>query len=144
MNCADNAIESGNLTVQEELAVRLPLGLLGFERNKEYLLKTSGEEEPFFWLQSPDDPSVGFFVVNPFIVLPDYHPDLPEEDARYLGLNESNDALVLSIVTVRGSTGGTINLKGPIVINRRTLVGKQVVLNNAADYSVQHPLPVAS
>jgi flagellar assembly factor FliW len=33
-------------------------------------------------------------------------------------------------------------LKGPVVINRNTGVGKQVVIANAAQYSVQHPLPV--
>jgi len=34
-------------------------------------------------------------------------------------------------------------LKGPIVINRHTHIGKQVIITNAADYSVHHPLPVA-
>jgi flagellar assembly factor FliW len=33
-----------------------------------------------------------------------------------------------------------VNLKGPIVINRRTLIGKQVIINNAAQYSLNHPL----
>jgi flagellar assembly factor FliW len=33
-----------------------------------------------------------------------------------------------------------VNLKGPIVVNRHTLVAKQVVPHNAADYSVRHPL----
>jgi flagellar assembly factor FliW len=35
-----------------------------------------------------------------------------------------------------------VNLKGPIIINRNTHIGKQVVIANASDYSVQHPLPV--
>jgi flagellar motor component MotA len=38
--------------------------------------------------------------------------------------------------------GAPHNLKGPVVFNRRTLVGKQVVLANAAAYSIQHPLSV--
>jgi flagellar assembly factor FliW len=33
-------------------------------------------------------------------------------------------------------------LKGPVVINRNTGVAKQVVIANAVEYSVQHPLPV--
>jgi flagellar assembly factor FliW len=33
-------------------------------------------------------------------------------------------------------------LKGPVVINRQTRTGKQVIIANAADYSVEHPLPV--
>jgi len=36
-----------------------------------------------------------------------------------------------------------VNLKGPIVINRRTLTGKQVIPVNAAEYAIRHPLPLA-
>ncbi|MEJ0091179.1 MAG: motility-associated protein [Limisphaerales bacterium] len=44
-----------------------------------------------------------------------------------------------------GALRPTVNLKGPLIINRHTLAGKQVILANAnaTDYSVQHPLPVA-
>ena len=61
----------------------------------------------------------------------------------FLGLEEATDAILLNIVTVRGPQRATINLKGPIVINRHTRMGKQVIIANAADYSVQHSLPVA-
>jgi flagellar assembly factor FliW len=30
------------------------------------------------------------------------------------------------------------------VINRHSHIGKQVIIANAADYSVQHPLPVTA
>jgi flagellar assembly factor FliW len=36
-----------------------------------------------------------------------------------------------------------VNLKGPVVINRRTLVGKQVIPRNVAGYALHHPLPAA-
>lgn len=119
------------------------MGLLGFEHLKEYVLVTDPQEEPFAWLQVKDDASLAFVVINPFLVLPDYRPDIPDTDAEYLGLKNEDDALLLNIVTVHGPHRATVNLKGPIVINRRTRVGKQVVIANATDYSVQHPLPVA-
>ena len=53
------------------------------------------------------------------------------------------DAILFNIVTLRGSDPATINLKGPIVINRHTMIGKQVIPNNAAAYSLHHPLPVS-
>jgi flagellar assembly factor FliW len=68
-------------------------------------------------------------------------PDLSPEDVKFLALESPDDALLLNIVTLRPRGRATVNLKGPVVINRFTLVGKQVVLANAADYSVQHPLP---
>ena len=60
----------------------------------------------------------------------------------YLDLKKPEDALIYNIVTLRGEQA-TINLKGPIVINRFTLRGKQVVLQNASRWSVRHPLPIA-
>ena len=144
MKFADNIVESENLAVEEKTAVRMPFGLLGFERIKEYLLLANPAETPFFWLQAPDDPSLAFLVINPFVAASSYHPDIPDEDARFLGLQGPEEALLFNIVTIRASNRATVNLKGPIVFNRRTLVGKQVVLNNASDYSVQHPLPVAN
>jgi flagellar assembly factor FliW len=76
------------------------------------------------------------------MVVPTYQPDIPDEDAGYLGLQGPEDACVLNIVTVSDATKATMNLKGPIVLNRRTLMAKQVIPANAAEYSVQHPLPV--
>ena len=52
--------------------------------------------------------------------------------------------MLLSIVTIAENQPPTVNLKGPIVLNRHTRTGKQVIIANAAAYSVQHPLPVAT
>ncbi|HEY1174267.1 MAG TPA: flagellar assembly protein FliW [Verrucomicrobiae bacterium] len=139
------AVESPTLEMMEaerENIVQLPLGLLGFETIKEYVLLTEPGQEPFRWLQVLNDPSLAFLVVPPFDVLPDYAPQISPEDARFLGLVKPSDALLYNIVTLR-NTGATVNLKGPIVINRYTLRGKQVVIANAANYSLQHPLPAA-
>ena len=121
-------------------SVRLPMGLLGFERLKDYLLIANPEEEPFGWLKAKGDTSIAFVVLNPFLIVPDYHPDIPPADVEFLGLKNPEDAMVLNIVTMHKQGHATMNLKGPIVINRNTGVGKQVVIANGADYSVQHPL----
>ena len=123
--------------------VRLPMGLLGFEQIKEYLLVSDPAEEPFRWLRMKDNPALAFVVVEPFFAAPDYHPDIPEPDVEFLGLTQPSEALLYSIVTLHGDQRATLNLKGPIVINRNTGVGKQVIIANAANYSVQHPLPEA-
>jgi flagellar assembly factor FliW len=55
---------------------------------------------------------------------------------------DPNDAMVLNIVTVSKSepVTATANLIGPIVINRRTGLAKQVVLSNHAKYDARYPL----
>jgi flagellar assembly factor FliW len=123
--------------------VHLPLGILGFEQIKEYVLLANPAEEPFAWLRVADNTSLAFVVINPFLVVPEYAPDIPQADVNFLGLKEAADSLLLNIVTVHGTGHATVNLKGPIVINRHTRTGRQVIIANAADYSVQHLLPVA-
>lgn len=136
--------EPARLPVPKDSVIRLPMGLLGLEQIKEYLLLAFPEEEPFLWLQVVGDANLAFLVVCPFPLAPSYQPNLTADDAEFLGLKEPADALVLSIVTVRGAQEATMNLKGPIILNRHTLVGKQVIPTNAAEYSVQQPLPVTA
>jgi flagellar assembly factor FliW len=142
MNLADT-IEMETPAAPPPNQVRLPLGILGFEQIKNYALLANPAEKPFAWLRVADNNSLAFVVIDPFIVLPDYKPDIPQSDVDFLQLTDASDALLLGIVTIHGHNRATMNLKGPIVINRHTHTGKQVILANAADYSVQHPLPVA-
>lgn len=136
-------IEPEKRTLNGENIIRLPYGLLGFERVKNYVLLSKPHEEPFMWLQMLDEARQAFLVVSPFLVTPDYQPDIAEIDVKFLELTDPADALVVNIVTLRGNGQATINLKGPLVINRHTLVGKQVIPDNAAQYSLHHPLPVS-
>jgi flagellar assembly factor FliW len=139
----DNSMEVESPPAPACCNVRLPMGLLGFEQMKDYLLISNPEEEPFRWLRVKDNPALAFVVVEPFLAVPDYQPDIPQPDVEFLGLKKPDDALVYNIVTLHAGQRATINLKGPVVINRNTGVGKQVILTNAASYSVQHPLPEA-
>jgi flagellar assembly factor FliW len=124
--------------------VQLPEGILGFEQFKDFMLLANPAEMPFAWLRAAGSASLAFVVINPFLVMPDYAPDIPDADVEFLDLKEANDALLFSIVTLRGPGRASLNLKGPLVINRHTRVGKQVIIANANNYSVEHPLPVAA
>jgi flagellar assembly factor FliW len=124
--------------------LRVPMGILGFEQIKDYLLIANPDQEPFRWLQVKDDPSLAFVVIDPFLVMPEYRPDIPQQDVEFLGISDPEDAALYNIVTVHGANRATINLKGPLVVNRHTGIGKQVIIANAAQYSVQHPLPLAA
>lgn len=141
MNCMETT-GPGRLGSREECLIRMPLGLLGFEQFKNYCLFTNPSEEPFLWLQVVGDPKLAFLVMSPFVVLPSYQPEIPDEDAEFLGLKSSQDALIFNVVTVHGPRQASVNLKGPIVLNRHTLVAKQVIPRNAPEYSVDYPLPV--
>jgi len=59
-----------------------------------------------------------------------------------LGLRDAADAMILNIVTVIRNTPveATANLIGPIVVNRRTRIGRQLVISNYSRYSAHHAL----
>lgn len=130
--------------MNEQAIIHMPMGLLGFEHVKRYVLLSHPEEAPFLWLQMLDDPNLAFLCVSPLHVSAGYQPDLCPGDVDFLQLAKPDEALIVNIVTLHPDGEPTVNLKGPVVINRRTLIGKQVVPSNAAEYASQHPLPVAS
>ena len=143
MKCAELKEPEITARTPHKNNVRIPTGLLGFEQIKDYVLTTNPEEEPFAWLHVEDNSALAFVVIDPFVVLPDYQPDLPQADVESLQIKSAGDAILLGIVTINENQPPTVNLKGPIVINRHTHTGKQVIISNAGNYSVKHPLPVA-
>lgn len=130
--------------MRDNNVLQLPLGLLGFEQFKRYELLSRPEEAPFLWLQVLDQPDLAFVVVSPTVVVPDYEPQISDEDVEFLDLRTPADALVFNIVTLRGRNNATVNLKGPVLVNRRTLVGKQIIPLNAADLPVCQPISVTA
>ncbi|HZR18873.1 MAG TPA: flagellar assembly protein FliW [Verrucomicrobiae bacterium] len=121
-------------------AVRLPLGLMGFEQITDYVLIADRNEEPFCWLQIKDQEQLGFVLVNALQMASEYRPRITESDVELLGIKKPKELQILNIVTSHEDSTLTVNLKAPIVINRSTKIGKQVVLAKASGYGVQHPL----
>jgi flagellar assembly factor FliW len=79
-------------------------------------------------------------------VVPNYAPDIADADTEFLGIQSPADAILLNIATIRNGEA-TINLKGPIVINKNTLVGKQCIPTNVAEFALQQAVsqvPVAA
>ena len=85
-------------------------------------------------------------VLEPGGFIPDYELELFDGDAASLEINDSSEAMVLNIVTLRPQSPleATVNLIGPIVVNRRTRVGRQVVIANHSRYSARHRLVLES
>jgi flagellar assembly factor FliW len=120
----------GLIEVDERQRISFPLGLLGFEPLKEYVL-LDAERQPFYWLQSLDVEQVAFILINPFLFRPDYELDIEDEDLQDIGLSGPEKALIFAVVTIPPDGGAmTANLQGPLVINRDIRTGKQAVLTD--------------
>jgi flagellar assembly factor FliW len=120
----------------------MPAGIIGFPDARNIELIYNPEELPFMWLRCVENPALNFIVIEPQSLLPDYAFELSDEDAVRLDIQSPDDAFVLNIVTFRPTEpeAATVNLIGPIVINRRTRAGRQIVISNFGEYSARHPL----
>jgi flagellar assembly factor FliW len=130
-------------TLDPGTRVRLPEGMVGLPDTTEFELVTDEESLPIMWLRSTGAERLSFPVVEPGPFVPNYKLELNDADAAFLGDSSVAPApLVLTVLTVRSLSPqkATINLVGPIVINRQTLTGKQVLLANYERYSVEHPV----
>jgi flagellar assembly factor FliW len=134
-------IRFGAIPVQEDKMITFPRGILGFARNKRYVLFPHGENSPFFWLQSVDDGNLAFVVMNPHIVKPDYSVDYDEGILGELSVEQPSDLEIMCIVTVPRNHPElmTINLLGPIVVNTQNRCAAQVICDNQS-YSHRHPV----
>jgi flagellar assembly factor FliW len=121
--------------------VRLIGGLLPFKAER-FRLEQEKDAPPFLRLAA-EDVELDFHVIEPFVVDPNYAPEVRDEDWVELGFkNEGEKPLVLCVVNLtRGVGEATINLAGPILINpqngrgKQLALGKQIIPLNAADYS---------
>lgn len=128
----------------QEFEAAFPLGLIGLRELQRFSFAPIEESWPFVSMRAlgSDDEEVSFIVVEPRGLVGGYEVELSEEDCDALQLECPEDAMIYNIVTVHSSQPlhVTINLAGPLVINRKTLVGKQLVLVNSKNYSPRHLL----
>jgi flagellar assembly factor FliW len=130
-----------------ENSFELPHGLIGFKNYRRAELLYLPDHLPFLWmkLHGPTD-SVHFIVIEPGGIIPGYEPELFDEDAAALELVDPSEAMVLNIVALQKQTPleATVNLIGPVIVNRRLRVGRQLVISNYSRYSANHPLVEAT
>ena len=69
------------------------------------------------------------FVLDAAVHLPDYAPELSDEQAATIGLTDPAEAMLL-VVANPGAESTTVNLLAPVVVNARTAVGAQFILED--------------
>lgn len=129
----------GQLDILEEEIINFPEGIIGFENLKKFAVVNNINFKPFCWLISMDKSNLAVPVVNPFLLINEYHKKFPEELIKEL---KDNNSLyeVFCVVTFTGEDGTvTLNLKGPILIDYVKREGKQVILSSEI-LSVTYPL----
>lgn len=123
------------------LELRFASGIVGFPEHRRGEIFHLADQLPFQWLRLHGPSPLHFVVIDPCGIIPDYAPELFDDDAAALGIASGADALVFNIVTVRDDPSkATVNLVGPVIVNRHTGAARQVVVANHALYSARRPL----
>lgn len=118
----------GEREISEDGIMFFPLGLVGLEKSRRFVLLRIGENTPFLLLQCVDDPGLGLLVADPYPFVENYEVKLDLAEKRLLKLTQGGDMAVLVTVAIPKDEPekATINLSGPIVLNTGERLGLQV------------------
>ncbi|HVO37924.1 MAG TPA: flagellar assembly protein FliW [Spirochaetia bacterium] len=127
----------GEMEISDRQKISFPRGIFGFEELREFAL-LDARQAPFYWLQSLQRVEIAFVLIEPHFFRPDYTPDVEPAELQEIGIDSPDDMLVFAIVTIpEDSSRMTANLQGPLLINRRSRVGRQSISANPR-WAVRH------
>lgn len=123
--------------------LNFPEGLVGCPEWQHFVLESNPAMAPLVLLNSTDEPILSLPAVNPWLVKPDYAPTLGDADRLALAPESDSDLEWLAVLNIQPEPlRVTANLLGPLVVNRRTGMARQVILSNSgypAAYPIQAP-----
>ena len=129
----------GTVEVAEDRVVTIPAGLLGFEEYTDFAVVES-EYEPLLWLQSLQEKSLAFLLIDPFLIADDYEAQIDDDELAKIGISDPSQVAVFAIVTVPSGGGAvTANLQGPLIFNKKNRQCMQVVLDGSK-YTTKHDI----
>ena len=145
LNIGEELKVGGVESSQNSHQLSLPQGLFGFSEIKAMELFYYQEELPFMWLREKDKNGLAFIVIEPGGVIPDYSVEISDADVEILGITGSDDTMILNIVTLPSEQSSkiSVNLVGPVIVNRQSLVAKQCIINNHDKYSARYLLDLS-
>lgn len=131
----------GTVSYEEEEKIHFNSGLFGFESYTEYLpISFYDDNDSLISLQSTEDETLSFILMNPFTLFPDYRPVLSGQDLKELHAESEEDISYYVISVIRDNASeSTVNLKAPVAVNALNRQAKQIMLDNP-EYTFRHTL----
>ena len=131
----------GEMEIEVETILTFPGGLIGFPEQERFIIVRHNPESPFFWLQAVDDPGLAFVIVDPLVFKPDYIVPIPPAVMSAMNATESSKLETFVIVTIPSGQPDamTANMLGPIVVNSKLRLARQLVLDEKR-YSHRYPI----
>lgn len=130
----------GILNVSAEALLTFPSGLLGFPEWTRYVMLDHDTNAPFKWLHCVEEASLAFVIIDPALFNANYQITIsPEALMEVQGsVNDEMSLAVILTIPSDDPSAVTANLRGPLLMNPRTRLCKQLVLSE--DYPTRYPV----
>ncbi len=119
----------GKLEIETANQIFFPEGIFAFENFKHFAVLPTKSGSTFHWLQSLEDAKLAFLITLVTDILSAYNPRIPQEYLKTIEAVSFGETETWGIITVPQGKPDlmTINLQGPILINREKKLGGQFV-----------------
>jgi flagellar assembly factor FliW len=118
--------------------VEFPRGLVGVPQLRRFVLWDDPQTSQLRWLQSSRDPAWALALIEPRLVVPSYQVRATPEQLAALQIAEGQN-IEIYVTLNRTVPSFMVNLQAPILINRRSSLGMQLVLSDSR-YPVHYAL----
>lgn len=127
----------GDVEIDERDIIVMPDGIIGFPGFTRYVELVFLEGAPLRLLQSLEARDLAFFVIDPYLFMPDYKTSVSSADLAAVQAETSEGLRILTIVTIpEDPYDMTANLQGPLIVNPATRLATQIV-NHDKDYTTK-------
>lgn len=131
-----------DVSISEQDIIYFKEGIFGFEGFKKYIIiEFESGSDNLLCLQSIDDEELAFVLMNPFNLMSEYKPQLSDSDIEDLAIDENTEGVLYYVICVvkDSISESTVNMKCPIVINPKSKMAKQIILDSE-EYNFKHEL----
>lgn len=130
----------GLVDISAEALLTFPSGLLGFPEWTRYVMLDHDTDAPFKWLHCAEEASLAFVVIDPALFNENYQVTISPEAMFDVQGSETDEVTLAVILTIPSDdpSAVTANLRGPLLMNPRTRLCKQLVLSE--DYPTRYPV----
>jgi flagellar assembly factor FliW len=121
----------GKVSYQEDYLIRFRDGIIGFPDLKQYVLIESPQMPLVLWLQSTEDASVAFPLVEPEILGKGFSFHMNQADEYMISIKADSKLKTFLIMTIPQDVEQmTVNFRAPVIMNISESTGGQIILQD--------------
>lgn len=128
----------GEIEIDDMDIITFEEGIPGFSDLHRYAILSDNENTSINYLQSLEKENICFIMMPPILIEKDYEIEISESSEKKLEIENPGDLSLFAILTIPGSfKDTTVNLKAPIIINKKNNKGIQEILDDER-YNIRH------